>query len=115
MNSGSPSGLRRALGWLPSSPTTARDALQRVRGASMRVALISTAIVAAVYLVISVTVATIVTSRLTSGVDTQLTSTLDSTLGYVPGIDGSPPLRDQAELSSSGSWTRAASSTATCR
>ena len=104
MNSESPSGLRRALGWLPSSPTTARDALQRVRGASMRVALISTAIVAVVYLVISVTVAMIVTSRLTSGVDTQLTSTLDSDSRLRPRHRwiASPPRRG-GDFSSSGS------------
>ena len=77
MNSGSPSGLRRALGWLPSSPSSARDALQRVRGASMRVALISTAIVAAVYIVISVCVVTVTTSRLTGSIDSRLTAVLN--------------------------------------
>jgi two-component system, OmpR family, sensor histidine kinase CiaH len=96
VNSGAPSGIRRALGWLPSSPTTGRDALQRVRGASMRVALISTAIVAAVYLVISVTVAVIVTSRLTGDVDAQMRSTLDWALAYVSGSAGPSSARNEA-------------------
>ena len=52
------------------------DALHRVRVASTRVALISTAIVAAVYLVIAVVVVLIVTARETSQVDTQLSQAL---------------------------------------
>ena len=61
---------------------TGGSALHRVRVASTRVALISTAIVAAVYLVIAVVVVLIVTSRETSEVDTQLTQALaHSTVG----------------------------------
>ena len=55
-------GPRAALARHPDRP----DALHRVRVASTRVALISTAIVAAVYLVIAVVVVLIVTARETS-------------------------------------------------
>lgn len=50
--------------------------LSSVRSISLRVALIATAIVAAVYLVISVTVALVVTSRLIGDVDGSLLATL---------------------------------------
>jgi signal transduction histidine kinase len=52
------------------------DALHRVRVEATRVALISTAIVAVVYLVISVAVVLIVTARETSGIDAQLSRAL---------------------------------------
>jgi two-component system sensor histidine kinase CiaH len=52
--------------------------LSNVRLVSIRVALIATAIVAAVYLVISVAVAVIVTSRLTGNVDTRVVSGLNA-------------------------------------
>ena len=70
------------------------DALHRVRVASTRVALISTAIVAAVYLVIAVVVVLIVTARETSQVDTQLSQALArSTAGgglQAAGTSGNP-------------------------
>jgi signal transduction histidine kinase len=55
-----------------------RDALRRVRVAATRVALVSTAIVAAVYLVTAVVVVLIVTARETSSVDAQLSQALAS-------------------------------------
>ena len=52
--------------------------LGRVRALSTRVALVSTGIVAVVYLVISVVVVLITTARLTGDVDSQLATTLNS-------------------------------------
>ena len=71
-----------------------RDALRRVRVAATRVALVSTAIVAAVYLVTAVVVVLIVTARETSSVDAQLSQALaTSTYGnglQTEGTSGSP-------------------------
>jgi len=73
-----------------SHATGPPDALHRVRVASTRVALISTAIVAAVYLVIAMVVMLIVTSRETTEVDTQLTQALTNSLaGGTPQPDSS--------------------------
>ena len=77
-----------------SRDTRPPDALHRVRVASTRVALISTAIVAAVYLVIAVVVLAIVSARETSEVDTQLSQALArSTAGgglQAAGTSGNP-------------------------
>jgi len=62
----------------PGTGSPAPGGLRPVRVASTRVALMSTAIVAALYLVIAVVVVLIVTARETSGVDTQLTQALTS-------------------------------------
>ena len=79
MSSGPLARARRALDRVTATDRTwdgprdpGHDALRRVRVASTRVALMSTAIVAAVYLVIAVVVVLIVTARETSEVDTQL-------------------------------------------
>ncbi|MGD0833082.1 MAG: HAMP domain-containing sensor histidine kinase [Candidatus Dormibacteria bacterium] len=69
---------RRRLGWPAVPPGADGRSLHRVRAGATRVALISTAIVAGVYLVISVMVALIVTQQLTAGVDGQLNRTLSS-------------------------------------
>jgi signal transduction histidine kinase len=75
-----PSRLRQAISWGPPPPPGRHpgDGLRRVRGASTRVALISTAIVAAAYVVISITVLLIVSARLTGNVDTRVVSELSS-------------------------------------
>jgi signal transduction histidine kinase len=67
-----------------------RGSLERVRGASLRVALISTAIVAAVYLAISVVVALIVTVQLTGDVNNQVSSTLRTAAADVTNIAPGP-------------------------
>ena len=80
-------GVRAARGAPDSGPP---DALHRVRVASTRVALISTAIVAAVYLVIAVVVVLIATARETSQVDTQLTQALTNSIaGGTPQLNSS--------------------------
>ena len=79
--------VRAARGSHGSRPP---DALHRVRVASTRVALISTAIVAAVYLVIAMVVMLIVTSRETTEVDTQLSQALTNSIaGGTPQPDSS--------------------------
>jgi len=99
VSSGPLARVGRALDRLSGgSPTgtgdSGRDALRRVRVAATRVALTSTAIVAAVYLVIAVVVLLIVNAREASEVDTQLSRALTtSTAGGTPqsgGTSGSP-------------------------
>jgi len=81
VSSGPLARVGRALDRLSGgSPTgtgdSGRDALRRVRVAATRVALTSTAIVAAVYLVIAVAVLLIVNARETAQVDTQLNAAI---------------------------------------
>jgi signal transduction histidine kinase len=82
--------VRGAAGRLAGPGSTARDTLRQVRGASTRVALISTAIVAVVYLVISAVVAIIVTSQLTGDVTSQVASTLRTATADVNNIVPGP-------------------------
>ena len=83
----SPVGRVRAalarLGWSATPLGPDGQSLHRVRVAARRVALISTAIVAGVYLVISVVLALIVTQQLTAGVDNQIKTTLSGTVTAV--------------------------------
>jgi two-component system sensor histidine kinase CiaH len=97
MSADGASGLRRAWDRLARSPGGARDALQRVRGASTRVALISTAIVAAVYIAVSATVVLMVGARLTAQVDGQLEAALAHITGFSGAIPHQPILRNLAE------------------
>ena len=81
MSSGPIAPVRGALGRLIGGTSSGSAAprpggLRPVRVASTRVALMTTAIVAAVYLVIAVVVVLIVTAREMSGVDTQLSQAL---------------------------------------
>jgi len=92
MSQGSPSRIRRALdrlsasGWPPAdSGAGARAVLHRVRTASTRVALITTAIVAVVYLVTAVSVVLIVTSRDSSSVDSDIDGTLSRAAAVISG------------------------------
>ncbi len=93
------------LGWFTTPPGPEGQSLHRVRAGATRVALISTAIVAGVYLVISVVVVLIVTQQLTAGVDSQLSRTLSSAstdlqspqAGPRPGSRVAAPDRDSSE------------------
>jgi len=90
VSSPSPSRTGRALDRLAGSRSAAPGTPRRVRGASMRVALISTAIVAGVYLVVSVVVALIVTSQLTGDVNGQVARTLNTAVADVTNIVPGP-------------------------
>ena len=100
MSSGPLARIGRALdrlsgGTASGTGDSGRDALRRVRVAATRVALTSTAIVAAVYLVTAVVVLLIVSAREGSQVDAQLSRALaTSTAGGTPqaGAASSSPL-----------------------
>ncbi len=58
--------------------------LERVNVASLRVALISTGVVAVVYAIVSVAVVVFVTNNLTAQVDNRLSNSLETTAANPP-------------------------------